>query len=195
MSRYNFSEGILHEYRMKKSFIVPVILVTIILIIAAAAVWLIPLITAVFPNGMRLLVPISAWLSTSAAKPIVLCIVFGLSAVIVLVSGIVTLAKSRFVITKSRICSMLGTKRYREVRADKIDSIIIRGKHIKIYAGGRKVISFGPIKNIYNARDDAACLIESASDSSENAGYDKEFGKAVPLTQDKDADVFDGDVL
>lgn len=196
MTKYLFNEGIVWEDSRKKSYLIPYIIGFVVFALAAALAWLIGIIVNLM-NAKMMLVPgflttLNGLLATTATK-IVVCAVAGVIAVLILLTGIRNLKVTKLMLTPRRICLMKGKKNYKEVRFDKIDSIFVNGRKIKLFAGGRKVFSFGPVEDPYATRNAVVGLIGFEIKPPEDETI--VFDKAVPMHKEDGEDVFDGDVI
>ena len=100
----------------------------------------------------------------------------------------------RLIITGKRVCLIKRRKNYHEVRIDLIDSFKVRGNKISVYAGGRKVISFGPVIDTVATRDTIVLLINgeyTGEPSDSHQGRPSDYGE--PESISKSGDVFDGE--
>ncbi|MDO5843810.1 MAG: hypothetical protein Q4Q53_01515 [Methanocorpusculum sp.] len=196
MTKYLFNEGIVWEDSKKGSYIVPYIIGFIILALVAASAWLISVIVSLLNSSDKLvpdfLITLDGFFATPVEK-IIVCAAAGIIALILLFVGIRNLKTSRFMLTPRRVCMMRGSKNYREVRLDKIDAIFVNGRKIKIFAGGKKVISFGPVEDPYATRNAVVGLIGFEIKPPEDESI--VFDKAVPMYKEQEEDVFDGDVI
>lgn len=192
MTKYLFNEGVVWEDRRKRSYIVPYIILFIILALIAVVIWL----TAPLLALMSAIIPfLPLWLvSPVLLTKILISVVFGVLALLVLIMGIMKLNRPRLFLTPRRLCLISGPRSYKEARFDKIDGIIIKGHKIIIFAGGKKVISFGPVNDPYATRNAIVGLIAFEIKPPEDESI--VFDKAVPLhVEEKEADVFDADVV
>lgn len=198
MAGYPFKEEVLREEFRKKSALITYILGFVIFGLIAGGVWLLNNIVNFFISSYRL-VPLTLYnlnnlLSTTTSKAIV-CAVAGVLAVLILIFGVKKISGGRLVLTKNAVFQTEGNKNCKEARLDKIDAIFVKGSKIKVFAGGKKVISFGPVKDPYVTRNVLAKLIVAKCGAeSDFDDDDSGFNKAVPMYRDGE-DVFDGDVI
>ncbi len=187
MTKYLFNEGIVWEDKRTGSYIVPYLIFFILFAIPAVLVWFAKQILAYVPAGVPL--PFQASQFTLFVT-ITVCAVCGALALIILLAGIRNLRLPRLVMTPRRLCLMKGEGRYTEVRFKKIDAVYIRGNRIIISAGGKKVIRFGPVNDVYATRNAVVGLIEFEIRPPEDETI--VFDKAEPI--DKPGDVFDAEI-
>ena len=157
MSNTYSGEEILCKVRRNGSYIVRYIPFLIIFAALAAAPWVLP---RFVPKAAEILARIQTYISNPTVIKICICAVFGIIFVILLIAAINNLTAPCLLVTEKRVCLFKGSKKYREARIDKIDSFKVSGKSIAVYAGGRRVFSFGPINNAKTVRDTIVLLIE-----------------------------------
>ncbi|HJJ39334.1 MAG TPA: hypothetical protein O0X42_04265 [Methanocorpusculum sp.] len=168
MTNYLFGDEILREDRRVGSYFIRYIPWLVILAALAVLPWILPqryAWAATVLNYVIIVIP------NYLIARIALSVLFGIIFIVVLIVGIKKLKDPSLIITKSCVCYAKSAHKYREARFDKIDSIAISGRKISIYAGGRKVFSFGPVVNPVVTRDVIIVHVEkryaeSAEDSS-----------------------------
>lgn len=157
MTQYLFGEEILREDRRVGTYFVRYLPWLIIFAALAVLPWVLP---QRFGWAATVMGYVMVVIPNYTAARIVLCVLFGIVAVLILISCIRNLKIPRLVITKTRVCCLKRPNKYCEARFDKIDAVKIRGKTISLYAGGRKVFSFGPIADPFITREALIVLVE-----------------------------------
>ena len=157
MTQYLFGEEILREDRRVGSYFVRYLPWLIIFAALAVLPWILPLQIAWAATVMNFVMVV---IPNYLAARIVLSALFGIVFVLILISCIRNLNIPRLVITKTRLCYMKRPNKYCEARFDKIDALKIRGKTFTVYAGGRKVFSFGPLADPFITREALIVLVE-----------------------------------
>ena len=161
MAQYIFNEEVIWQDKRKGQYLVPFIIITVILALLAALSCLLPkIVFNLWSSAPGFIYKLAEFLIPLQFK-IIFAVVFGVLAAVVLLTGILTFKKPRLFVTQKRICLMKGKKNYREVRVDKIDAIKVVCGRIFIYAGGRRVFSFGPVENAFATRNCIAGMIET----------------------------------
>ena len=150
-------EEILCESRRNGSYIVRYIPFLIIFAALAAAPWVLP---RFVPKAAEILARIQTYIPNPTVIKICICAVFGIIFVILLITAIRGITVPCLLVTEKRVSLFKGIKKYREARIDKIDSFKVSGKSIAVYAGGRRVFSFGPINNAGTVRDTIVLIID-----------------------------------
>ena len=191
MTHYLFGEEVLREDRRKGSYFVRYIPFLIIFAALAAAPWILP---RYVPKAAEILFSLQTYIPNPTVIKAIVCAVFAIIFVLILICGIRSLKIPRLIITGKRVCLIKRRKNYHEVRIDLIDSFKVRGNKISVYAGGRKVISFGPVIDTVATRDTIVLLINgeyTGEPSDSHQGRPSDYGE--PESISKSGDVFDGE--
>ncbi len=188
MSNTFSGEEILCKVRRNGSYIIHYIPFLIIFAALAAAPWVLP---RFIPNGSSVVGASIALISLPVIK-ISICAVFGIIFVILLIAAINNLTAPCLLVTEKRVCLFKGSKKYREARIDKIDAFKVSEKSIAVYAGGRRVFSFGPINNAKAVRDTIVLLIEGEYRGEDTYSHqEKPSAYSEPESISKSGDVLD----
>lgn len=199
MSATFSGEEILCKVGRKGSYFVRCLPFLVIFAALAAAPWILP---RLIPKAAELLIRIQTYIQTylpSVTPDVIftvikasICAVFGIIFVIILIAAIRNLNIPYLLITEKRAALFKGSKKCREVRIDKIDAFKVSGNTLSVYAGGRRVFSFGPVESVWSLRDTLVLLIEGeykGEDAYPHQG--KPTDTAEPETIAKSGDVLD----
>lgn len=198
MAKHQFNETILREDARKGTYFIRYIPWLIITAALAVAPWVLVTRVAFVYNGITYIAVAVPFMDLIPSLPaftaarILVSAVFGILFVILLVAGIRNLVIPRLIVTKSRVCLLKRPHKYYEARYDKIDSIVIKGKTLKVYANGRKAFKFGPLADVYTARDAIVVILEKRYvDKEEEARQARpvSMSEAEPIEK---SDMFDG---
>ncbi|MDO5846674.1 MAG: hypothetical protein Q4Q20_00015 [Methanocorpusculum sp.] len=189
MSATFSGEEILCKANRKGSYFIRYIPFLIIFAALAAAPWVLP---RFIPKAAEILARIQTYIPNPTVIKVSICAVFGIIFIIVLIAAIRNLNIPRLLITEKRVALFKGNKKCREARIDKIDSFKVSGNTLSVYAGGRRVFSFGPVDSVWSIRDTIVLLIEGeykGEDAYPHQG--KPTDTAEPESISKSGDVLD----
>ena len=198
MAKQLFNEAILREDARKGTYFIRYIPWLIITAALAVIPWVLVSKVVIVYNGVAFVVNHLTFLNYIPSVPaftaarILISVVFGVLFIILLVAGIRNLTIPRLIVTKNRVSLLKRPNKYYEARYDKIDAIVIKGKKLKIYADGRKVFAFGPLMDVYTARDAIVVILEKRYiDEKEEAKQVKPVAMSEAEPIDK-SELFDG---